>query len=85
MTTRKSDRAGRNLCKKGFRLSETHHKYYVLYVEGKKTPIQTYISQGSKELDDYLLGEMAKQVRLGKKQFLYLIDCPMSGKSTSMF
>jgi len=56
MTTRKSDRAGSNLCKKGFRLSETHHKYYVLYVEGKKTPIQTYISQGSRELDDYLLG-----------------------------
>ncbi len=33
---------------------------------------------GKKIIDDYLLGLMAKQCKITKKQFLELIDCPLN-------
>jgi hypothetical protein len=30
------------------------------------------------DIGDRLLGQMAKQVRLSKKEFIELVDCPMS-------
>jgi len=69
-----------SLLKKGFVLRETDHRYYHFYYLGKKTSIRTKISKGSayKEYDDNLLGLMAKQVNLTKKQLLDLINCPLS-------
>ena len=64
------------LKRKGFRQDDTHHKYFIYFtVAGKKTAISTYTSQGSKELDDYLVGQMAKQCKIKRKDFESLIEC----------
>jgi len=66
------------LQKKGFLLRESHHSFYHLYVDGKKTVIFTRISQGEKEIHDALLGAMARQVKLNRKQFNDLVECPLT-------
>lgn len=80
MTVRKLKDIELSLTKKGFVLKQSHHRNYVLHVNGKKTSIRTRISRGSKEYDDHLLGQMAKQVKLSKENLLQLIDCPLSEK-----
>jgi predicted RNA binding protein YcfA (HicA-like mRNA interferase family) len=67
-----------NLKRKGFTPNEGDHTFYRLFVDGKNTGIRTKISQGEKEIHDGLLGQMAKQTRLVKKEFLELVDCPMT-------
>lgn len=63
---------------KGFRQDNTHHRYFVYYTrEGAKSRIRTKTSHGGRDLDDYLLGQMAKQCKLNKKEFLDLVDCPL--------
>lgn len=66
------------LCRKGFKSHDSHHVYYYLWVNGKKTTVRTHISHGEKEIDDNLLSFMAKQVKLTKKLFGDLIDCPLT-------
>ena len=63
---------------KGFVVREGDHHFYSLVVGGKKTGIFTKVSHGEKEIHDVLLGQMAKQARLVKKDFLDLVDCPLS-------
>jgi hypothetical protein len=68
------------LRRKGFQPTSGDHTYFYLHTQdGKRTPIFTKTSHGSKpkDLDDYLLGQMAKQCRLSRKDFLRLIDCPL--------
>jgi predicted RNA binding protein YcfA (HicA-like mRNA interferase family) len=67
-----------NLQRKGFVPDEGDHTFYRLFVDGKNTGIRTKISHGEKEIHDGLLAQMAKQARLVKKEFLELVDCPMS-------
>ena len=63
---------------KGFLQDNSHHKYFIYHsLSGKKTMARTKTSHGSDDLDDYLLGEMARQCFLTKKQFLDLVNCPM--------
>jgi len=70
-----------SLCRKGFvERVEKHHKYYFLYCDGIKTTIKTYISHGDKEVGDYLQGQMAKQTKLVKKDFVRLVECELSGE-----
>jgi len=79
MATIKTKDVVASLCKKGFvERSETHHKYYILYCDGIKTTIKTYMSHSCKEVDDYLQGQMAKQVKLYKKDFIRLVSCELS-------
>lgn len=70
------------LAGKGFLESESkHHTHYIYQTaEGRKTPVKTRVSRGSshKSLGDELLGAMAKQCKLTKREFLSLIDCPLS-------
>ncbi|MCC6579612.1 MAG: type II toxin-antitoxin system HicA family toxin [Phycisphaeraceae bacterium] len=66
------------LCRKGFQRHTGDHVYYYLYVDGKKTAVRTKISHGEKEIDDNLLSLMAKQIKLTKKLFGDLIDCPLT-------
>jgi predicted RNA binding protein YcfA (HicA-like mRNA interferase family) len=75
---RKAKDVSANLLRKGFQQRNGGDKYFHLYVEGKKTPVFTLISQGEKEIHDGLLGQMAKQTKLSKKEFLDLVDCPLS-------
>jgi predicted RNA binding protein YcfA (HicA-like mRNA interferase family) len=68
-----------NLERKGFIADDGDHTFYRLFVDGKNTGIRTKISHGEKEIHDGLLSQMAKQTRLVRKEFLDLIDCPMTG------
>lgn len=79
MTIRKTRELKQGLKNKGFKESNRDHKFYILYIDGKKTHVKTKISHGAKEYDDGLLNGMKQQVRLDtKQQFLNLVDCPMT-------
>jgi len=69
---------GAGLQKKGFVPRDNDHTFYHLIVNGKKTVISTKISHGEKEIGDKLLGMMARQVRLSRRDFLNLVDCPLT-------
>lgn len=64
--------------RKGFERRESKDAYFHLWVDGKKTPIFTKMSQGEREIHDGLLGAMARQLRLRKAQFDDLVECPLS-------
>jgi len=66
------------LLKKGFQVTNSRHKKYHLYHNGKKTPVHTEISHGASEIPDNLLGAMARQLRLKRTQLEDLVECPMS-------
>jgi len=67
------------LVKKGFQKKENDHTFLQLYVDGLKTPIYTKVSHGEKEIGDKLLSAMARQVQLTRRQFVELIECPLTG------
>ncbi len=67
------------LRRKGFTASEGDH-VFLTYVttEGLRTKIYTKVSHGgSHDLGDYLIGQMARQLKLSKAMFLSLVDCPL--------
>lgn len=64
---------------KGFRQANSHHRFFVYYtIKGKKSRIRTKTSHSGKDLDSYLIRQMAKQCGLTKADFLKLVDCPLS-------
>lgn len=69
-----------SLKSKGFIIDETHHRYFIYKTKnGKLSPIKTKTSHGSnKSINDYLIGQMARQCRLDKSSFLDLINCPLT-------
>lgn len=70
----------KSLSKKGFQAQDgAKHCLYFLVVDGKKTAIKTLLSRGGKDYSDSLLGQMAKQLRVTKKELIGLIDCHISG------
>lgn len=64
--------------KKGFKMRENDHSFFHLWVGGKKTVVYTKVSHGEKEIADNLLGAMARQLALSRKQLLELVDCPLT-------
>jgi hypothetical protein len=66
------------LSRKGFQVHHSKHKIYILYINGKKTRIFTFISHGIKEYGDTLLGAMKKQLHLSNEELRGLIKCPLS-------
>lgn len=54
--------------------SDTHHRYYFLSHEDKVIA-QTRISHSERELNDYLLTRMAKQLGVSRSTFIGAIDC----------
>ncbi|MCY4673697.1 MAG: hypothetical protein OXD43_08050 [Bacteroidetes bacterium] len=48
-------------------------------LDGNLSRITTYVSHGNKpkDLDDHLIGRMARQTKLLKKNFERLASCPM--------
>ena len=64
--------------KKGFRRRENDHAFFHLWIGEKKTAIYTKISHGERDIGDNLLSLMARQVRLSKKQFVELLECPLT-------
>lgn len=67
------------LLRNGFIEHPSHHKQYTYYtLVGKKTKINTYISHGNKDYGDYLLKEVARQIKLTNKDLLRFIDGDMT-------
>lgn len=71
-----------SLTSKGFSERAEGDHIFLVYLnsEGRKTAIHTKLSRSAKsdDIGNSLLGLMARQVRLSKKDFVDLIDCPMS-------
>lgn len=68
------------LTRKGFKQVEgDHHQFIYHTTDGKKTRIRTKTSHSKKTRDipDPLLGQMAKQCKLVRRDFIDLVDCPM--------
>lgn len=78
MTVLKNKDVVNGLTKKGFEVSQGDHRFFVFYADGKKTSIRTKVSHGSKEVNDSLIGIMSYQLKLDKKMFVDLIQCPLS-------
>lgn len=74
------DKVIKALKKKGFvKVEKTNHTFYCLEDQnGKRTQIRTFVSRNGQDINDYLISNMAKQVKLSKTQFLDLINCPLS-------
>lgn len=75
---RKQKNVEKALKSKGFVQIDDHHRYFVYHLlNGKKTKIYTYTSHGNKEIDDFLIRQMANQCMLSKNDFLKFIDCSL--------
>ncbi|MBK5189935.1 MAG: hypothetical protein JJE19_00320 [Methanosarcinales archaeon] len=78
--TAKTEKIKSALTSKGFVKEErSKHTFYILVVDGKKTPIHTKLSRGSKEYSKKLLSFMREQLGFEKMRELKdFIECPMS-------
>ncbi len=74
LKTRQVDRALTG--KLGFERHETHHRAYRLYLDDRLVA-RTFISHGERELSDFHVGQMARQMRLRKQEFLDAMHCPL--------
>jgi predicted RNA binding protein YcfA (HicA-like mRNA interferase family) len=69
------------LKKKGFTLNESSdHRRLELWYEDKFV-LATKVSHNGQDIDDGLIGQMAKQIKLNKKDFLDLVKCPLSSEA----
>lgn len=76
---RKQADVERSLLNKGFQAGSGDHNYFFYHSKaGKKTIVRTKTSHGSREIDDNLLAQMAKQCKLSNKDFGLLVECPLS-------
>lgn len=66
------------LGKKGFQVHKSKHKIYILYVNGKKTNVRTFVSHGIKEYGKTLVSKMRNQLYLSREEFDDLVSCPLT-------
>jgi len=70
------------LKRKGFVEEREGHHVFLIYETkaGKRTEVRTRLSHQSSgsDIDDRLLGMMARQVKLSRRDFDALINCPLS-------
>jgi len=77
MAVLKARQVDRALVQKlGFERTETHHHVYKLWLGGKLVA-RTYISHGERELSRFHIGQMAKQMRLRKNEFIEAVACSL--------
>jgi len=77
MCTLKVRRVERTLTAKlGFERHDSHHRIYRLYMDGQLVA-RTFISHGRRDLTDYHVGHMARQMRLSRREFLDAVECPL--------
>ena len=75
---RKQSDVEKSLTSKGFKPRQGDHSYFNYYCStGKKTAVFTKTSHGAREIDDHLLGRMARQCKLSRADFDQLIECPL--------
>ncbi|MEO8415134.1 MAG: hypothetical protein ABI472_15810 [Ginsengibacter sp.] len=77
MTVLDAKKTYNNLLSKGFKLGKGDHKFLEFYYKGKYI-LQTKISHGEKELEEFHIGMMKRQCKLEKSEFLDLANCPLS-------
>jgi len=67
------------LLRKGFKQERaTGHDIFCLYVGGEKTQIFTMLSHGSSEdINNPLLNNIKRQLRLNNQEIQSFIECPM--------
>lgn len=66
------------LLKKGFRADKTHHEMLWFCAGDKKTSVKTRFGHGSKEYDDFLCGQVRRQIKLQTPdEFNDFMECPM--------
>ena len=57
------------LKKKKFKEEPKDHNFYFLYINGKRTSINTHTSHNQQYINDHLINCMKKQLKLDKKDF----------------
>lgn len=67
-----------SLPRKGFLRRQSKDIYFSFRFADKDWGISTFISHGANEIGDPLIAKMAKQVKLSKRDFVQLVECPMS-------
>jgi hypothetical protein len=78
MVSLKGQKAHRSFLKKGFKDErDKKHIFYYFYFNGKKSTIYTKMSHNPGDLNDYLIGRMADQLKLEKNDFVELVKCPL--------
>jgi len=77
MASLKTKQTISNFLKKGFKLSDSHHKYYEFWHNGKLIT-QTYTSHSGTTLDSYLINSMHKQCKMDKAFFMEFATCTKS-------
>ena len=83
MKPRKVKDIKKALSKKGFQLNpaKDHHQFYYLVIDGVKQNIKTYFSHGKNEYNQFLMGEMKKQLKFSETEKAEnFFDCPMTGE-----
>lgn len=67
------------LLKKGFVIdnSRDHHNFFEFFI-GDTMYSRTHTSHNDQDINDYLIGQMSRQCQLNKKQFMDLVNCPLS-------
>ena len=82
MPARDKRKIEKALKKKGFKLENGDHRYFIYYsLKGERMSFFTKTSHGPDEpIGDDLLSEMAAQCKLSNPDFLELIDCTLKRK-----
>lgn len=69
------------MCSKGFKEAargSKDHKRIEFWHDGKLTRSRTMFSHNNQDLNDSLIGMMAKQVKLTKQQFIQFAECTLT-------
>ena len=78
MSTLKARRVDKALTTKlEFERHDSHHRIYRLYLDGQLAA-RTFISHDQRELTNFHIGQVAKQMRLSRREFLDAVECPLS-------
>jgi hypothetical protein len=78
MATLKAKEVESNILKKGFVKLNNDHKRFWLVVDGKTIGIRTFTSHNGQDINDYLQSQMAKQLKITKKEFADFAACKLS-------
>lgn len=70
----------RALQDKGFKLDLKSERFFVLFVNGQKMGIRTFISHGERDVSENLFSLMARQLHLTKAELRDLVECTLSGE-----
>ncbi len=88
MVTHDRDKLLSGFRKKGFK-TEEGQKHIILFFmhNGRKTPFKTHFSRGEhgRKVNDYLIDQMAKQLKITRDQFLGIPGCKYDDKDYIVF